>query len=175
MLLIANLPVKVAHLIITLVLCWCILAMPLKCKTELMRMPVKQKKIYAKELGIDLALGQETEYFKWFLACLLFGKPVQQEVAKRAYLELVQEGITSPEAILKAGWDKLVEVLDRGHYVRYDFSTATKLLDVSKALKERYGTFGALLKESRTVDEFPHDYGSSRAWGRRRWKSFCVI
>lgn len=116
-------------------------------------MPVKQKKIYARELGINLSSGREDEYFKWFLACLLFGKPIQQEVAKRAYLELVQEGITSPEAILKAGWDKLVEILDRGHYVRYDFSTATKLLDVSKALKEKYGTFGALLKQSRTVDE----------------------
>ena len=112
-----------------------------------------QKKIYAKELGVDLASGRETEYFKWFLACLLFGKPIQQEVAKRAYEELVKEGITSPEAILKAGWDKLVEVLDRGHYVRFDYSTATKLLDVSSAIKEKYGTFGALLKESKTVDE----------------------
>ena len=112
-----------------------------------------QKKIYAKELGIDLESGRETEYFKWFLACLLFGKPVQQEVAKRAYLELVKEDIVTPEAILKAGWDKLVEVLDRGHYVRYDFSTATKLLDVSKALKEKYGTFGSLLRESKTVEE----------------------
>ncbi|KAK9349744.1 hypothetical protein V1523DRAFT_421960 [Lipomyces doorenjongii] len=111
------------------------------------------KKIYAKELGIDLEGGNETEYFKWFLASMLFGKPVQQEVAKRAYLELVQDGITSPEAILKAGWDKLVEVLDRGHYVRYDFSTATKLLEVSSALKEEYNSFGALLKQSNTVDE----------------------
>ena len=114
---------------------------------------MSEKKIYAKELDIDLASGRESEYFKWFLACLLFGKPIQQEVAKRAYLELVQEGITSPEAILKAGWDKLVEVLDRGHYVRYDFSTATKLLDVSAAIKEKYGTFGAFLKHSKTIDE----------------------
>ncbi|KAK9384512.1 hypothetical protein V1515DRAFT_611276 [Lipomyces mesembrius] len=111
------------------------------------------KKIYAKELGIDLEAGIETEYFKWFLASMLFGKPVQQEVAKRAYLELVQDSITSPEAILKAGWDKLVEVLDRGHYVRYDFSTATKLLEVSSALKEECNTFGALLNQSNTVDE----------------------
>lgn len=114
---------------------------------------MNQKNIYAKELGIDLSSGRETEYFKWFLACLLFGKPVQQEVAKRAYLELVQDGIVSPEAILKAGWDKLVEVLDRGHYVRYDFSTATKLLDVSKALKEKYGTLTALLKQCKTIEE----------------------
>ncbi len=113
---------------------------------------MQQKNIYAKELDIDLASGRETEYFKWFLACLLFGKPVQQEVAKRAYLELVKEDIVSPEAILKAGWDKLVEVLDRGHYVRYDFSTATKLLDVAKALKEKYGTFAALLQQSETIE-----------------------
>src|ERR1700694_5450971 len=114
---------------------------------------MEQKKIDAKELGIDLASKQETEYFKWFLASLLFGKPIQQEVAKRTYFEFVKEGLVTPEAIRQAGWDKLVEVLDRGHYVRYDFSTATKLLDVSKALKEKYGTLGALLKQSETLEE----------------------
>ena len=114
---------------------------------------MEQKKITAQELGIDLSSKQETEYFKWFLACLLFGKPIQQEVAKRTYFEFVKEGLTSPEAILQAGWDKLVEVLDRGHYVRYDFSTATKLLDVSKTLRETYGTLTDLLKQSQSIDE----------------------
>ena len=114
---------------------------------------MEQKKIYAKELGIDLSSKQETEYFKWFLASLLFGKPIQQEVAKRTYFEFVNNGLTSPDAILQAGWDKLVEVLDHGHYVRYDFSTATKLLDVSKTLKEKYGTLTDLLKQSHSIDE----------------------
>jgi endonuclease III len=113
----------------------------------------QQKKIYAKELGIDLSSKQETEYFKWFLASLLFGKPIQQEVAKRTYFEFMNNGLTSPDAIMQAGWDKLVEVLDRGHYVRYDFSTATKLLDVSKTLKEKYGTLTDLLKQSHSIDE----------------------
>ena len=114
---------------------------------------MQQKKIYAQELGINLSSKQETEYFKWLLACLLFGKPIQQEVAKRAYGEFVKEGLTTPDAIIYAGWDKLVEVLDRGHYVRYDFSTATKLLDVSKALKEKYGSLTNLLEHSRSIDE----------------------
>ncbi len=114
---------------------------------------MEQKKIYAKELGIDLSSKQETEYFKWFLASLLFGKPIQQEVAKRTYFEFVNNGLTSPDAIIQAGWDKLVEVLDHGHYVRYDFSTATKLLDVSKTLKEKYGTLTDLLKQSHSIDE----------------------
>ena len=114
---------------------------------------MQEKKIYAHELGIDLSTKQETEYFKWFLACLLFGKPIQQEVAKRTYIEFVREGLITPESILQAGWDKLVEVLDRGHYVRYDFSTATKLLDVSKTLKEQYGTLTDLMQQSQSIDE----------------------
>jgi endonuclease III len=114
---------------------------------------MEQKKIEAHNLGIDLASRQESEYFKWFLACLLFGKPIQQGVARRTYDEFVKEGLTTPETILQAGWDKLVEVLDRGHYVRYDFSTATKLLDVCKALKETYGTITNLLTQAQTLDE----------------------
>jgi endonuclease III len=114
---------------------------------------LEHKKIFAKELGIDLSSKEETAYFKWFLACLLFGKPIQQEVAKQTYFEFVNEGFTTPDAILQAGWDKLVEVLDRGHYVRFDFSTATKLLDASKTLKDKYGTLTELLQKSQTIDE----------------------
>jgi endonuclease III len=114
---------------------------------------MKQKKIYANDLNIDLSSKQEVAYFKWLLACLLFGKPIQQEVAKRTYFEFVNEGLTTPDAIIRAGWDKLVEVLDKGHYVRFDYSTATKLLDVCKTLKEKYGTLTNLLKKSQTIDE----------------------
>jgi len=108
-----------------------------------------KKKIYSKDLGINLKSGREEELFKWFLACLLFGKPIQQEVAKRTYFEFQKEGLLSPEKILEAGWNKLVEILDRGHYVRYDFSTATKLLEISKQLKERYGRIKNLLKSAK--------------------------
>src|SRR5262249_44337896 len=101
---------------------------------------MKKKPIHAAELGITLGRGAEDECFKWFLACLLFGKPIQQQVAKRTYEEFVREKLITPEAILKAGWDKLVEVLDRGHYVRYDFSTASKLLEICRQLKTYYGS-----------------------------------
>jgi hypothetical protein len=108
-----------------------------------------KKKIFSEDLGINLKSGNEKELFKWFLASLLFGKPIQQEVAKRTYFEFEKEKILSPEEILKAGWDKLVEILDRGHYVRYDFSTATKLLEISKELKQRYGSLGNLLRQEK--------------------------
>lgn len=109
----------------------------------------RKKKIYSTGLGIDLKSRRESELFKWFLACLLFGKPIQREVAKRAYFELKKVGIITPKAILKAGWSRLVKVLDRGHYARYDESTATKLLEISRELKSRYGSISALIKAAK--------------------------
>jgi len=107
------------------------------------------EKIYSRNLGIDLESGEEKEVFKWFLACLLFGKPIQQKVAEKTYFEFEKEGLITPSMILEAGWNKLVEVLDKGHYVRYDFSTATKLLAVCKELKEKYGRLTDLLKKAK--------------------------
>jgi endonuclease III len=109
----------------------------------------KQKSIGSKDLNIDLSSRKESEVFRWFLACLLFGKPIQQEVARRTYFIFLEEGLDTPDAIIKAGWDKLVEVLDKGHYVRFDYSTATKLLDVCKALKEKYGNLSNLIAQSK--------------------------
>jgi len=101
--------------------------------------------------------------FKWFLACLLFGKPIQQEIAERAHAQLVAAGIQTPDDVLRAGWDELVRLLDEAHYVHYDFSTATKLLEVCEELKQRYGTLIKLVTQARTaaglsarLQEFEH-------------------
>jgi len=107
----------------------------------------------AKKLRIDLSSRKERELFKWFLACLLFGKPIQQEIAERAYAQLVSAGVETPDEVLRAGWDELVRLLDAAHYVRYDFSTATKLLEVCEELKRRYGTLTKLLRDVKTPRE----------------------
>lgn len=113
----------------------------------------RRRTSYTRQLQINLASRKEKELFKWFLACLLFGKPIQREIAARAYHELVNQGLSSPQAIADAGWDKLVFLLDRAHYARYDFSTATKLLQVCHDLKHRYGTMENLMSEARTPSE----------------------
>jgi len=107
----------------------------------------------AKKLGIDLSSRREGELFKWFLACLLFGKPIQQEIAERAYARLVSAELRNPDAVLGTGWDKLVRLLDEAHYVRYDFSTSTKLLEVCRELKQRYGSMTKLITEAKRGSE----------------------
>jgi endonuclease III len=101
---------------------------------------------YSKELGLDLTKAEDR--FKWFLASVLFAKRISAETAKETYLYFEQEDLTSPDAILEAGWDRLVEVLDSGGYTRYDFSTATNLLGIAKTLKEKYGDLERLHAES---------------------------
>ena len=43
---------------------------------------------------------------------------------------------------------ELVRILDAGGYVRYDFSTATKLINIMSALMERYGSLEELYQQS---------------------------
>ena len=114
---------------------------------------IPERRSYSRKLEINLASRREAELFKWFLACLLFGKPIQTEIAEQAYRELVGAGLTSADAITRAGWDKLVRLLDDAHYVRYDFSTATKLLEVCQELTRRYGTVTKLLSSAHTLSE----------------------
>lgn len=101
---------------------------------------------YSDELNLDLTKPEDR--FKWFLASVLFAKRISAETAKETYLYFEQEELTSPDAILQAGWDRLVEVLDSGGYTRYDFSTATNLLGIAKTLKEKYGSLERLHTES---------------------------
>jgi endonuclease III len=90
-------------------------------------------KPYSKQLGINLEKGDK-EIFKWFLASILFGKRISENIAMKTYKEFEHAKLLTPENISDAGWDKLVEILDAGGYTRYDYSTATKLLDIMKNL-----------------------------------------
>ena len=99
-------------------------------------------KSYSEELGLDLTKPEDR--FKWFLASILFAKRISSDIAKRTFYILMDEDLTSPDKIPEAGWDRLVEILDSGGYVRYDFSTASNLLEIMKNLKEKYGDLEAL-------------------------------
>lgn len=93
---------------------------------------------FSNELGIDLSAGRFPEVFKWFLASVLFGARISESIVKKTFREFVSRNVVTPQAILDTGWDGLVELLDQGGYVRYDFKTATKLLDLCRALTENY-------------------------------------
>ena len=98
-------------------------------------------------MGLDL--NEPEDRFKWFLASVLFAKRISTDIAKRTFGRFVKAELTTPDNILAAGWGKLVEVLDSGGYVRYDFSTASNLLEITKTLKEKYGDLEGLYNISK--------------------------
>lgn len=113
----------------------------LGAEEKLSRLPT-----YSGELGLDLSKPEDR--FKWFLASLLFAKRISAQIAKKTYRRFEEEGLTTPVKILAAGWDRLVEVLDSGGYVRYDFSTASNLSRIMKELKEKYGDLEELHRQA---------------------------
>ncbi len=99
---------------------------------------------FSTELGIDLAAGDSGEIFKWFLASKLFAARIGTNIAIKTYREFEKENVLTPKKILSTGWDGLVRILDAEGYVRYDFSTATKLLEIMQDLMAEY--HGDLIK-----------------------------
>jgi hypothetical protein len=101
---------------------------------------------YSEDLKIDVS--QPSGRFQWFLASILFGARISEKIACKTYRVFHEECLDSPEKILSAGWDRLVRILDAGGYVRYDFSTATKLINIMSTLLERYGSLEELYQQS---------------------------
>ncbi|CAG1022691.1 hypothetical protein MTYM_01912 [Methylococcales bacterium] len=109
---------------------------------------------FSKELGIDLSKGDSHEIFKWFLASKLFGARIGTNIAIKTYREFERCGVLSPERIRETGWDGLVRILDDGGYVRYDFSTATKLLAIMEDLERDYdGDLNRLYEKADDEDD----------------------
>ena len=92
---------------------------------------------YSQELGLDLTA--KPNRFKWFIASMLYAKRISSKIAGETFRRFLAEGLTDPHSIARAGWDRVVEVLDSGGYVRYDFSTATNILESVRLLLEKYG------------------------------------
>ncbi len=112
---------------------------------------ISQLSTYSEELGLDLTIPEDR--FKWFLAAILFAKRITANIAKRTYRRFEEEELNTPDRILAAGWDRLVQVLDSGGYVRYDFSTATNLLRITEEIKEKYKDIEGLYRESANSED----------------------
>ncbi|NIA23725.1 MAG: hypothetical protein GWP03_06185 [Proteobacteria bacterium] len=108
----------------------------MKIEENILQLEVYVGGLYREELGIFLI--DRGDYFKWFLASVLFGARIPENCAKRAYLGLREEGITNHEAILKTDYDEIVGILDQNAYARYDFKTADKMKEMATNIMEDY-------------------------------------
>lgn len=95
--------------------------------------------LYSEELGIDLSAQTDEQYFRWFLASLLFGARISETIARRTYEAFRRHRLMTPRRILAAGWDYLVNpIMREGGYVRYDFSKSEQILRDCQNLIDEY-------------------------------------
>lgn len=93
---------------------------------------------YAEEAGIRLK-NQPMPLFQLLTLCMLASKPIDATIAMQAARELFRAGLRTPQSVLEADRADMISAFGRAHYVRYDESSATRLVDIAAAVRDDYG------------------------------------
>jgi endonuclease III len=118
-------------------------------------MPRKQPPSHtAEEFDLDV-LTSDTDMFRWFLLCYLFGKPIRAETAVETWRLFIAKKFDTPVAIVSTSEHELVSLLHRGGYTRYQHVTARGLQLCMERLVRLYdGSLLLMLDSSADEEEF---------------------
>ena len=114
----------------------------------------KRQDHHAEDFDLDVLSG-DTDMFRWFLLCYLFGKPIQSGVAVTTWKLFIEKKLDTPWAILEIPERKLVGVLHQGGYTRYQHVTAHGLKAcMERLIREYEGSLYLMLESSQDEEEF---------------------
>ena len=118
-------------------------------------MPRKVRQSHtAAEFDLDVLSG-DTDLFRWFLLCYLFGKPIQSGVAVNTWRLFVEKKLDTPWAIDQLSEHQLSVLLRQGGYARYEHVTAHGLkVCMERLIREYEGSLYFMLESSLDEDEF---------------------
>ncbi len=92
---------------------------------------------FAEEAGITLK-DQPAALFKLLVLANLLSARISSEIAVSAARELFEAGGGTARGMARMSWQERVDALGRGHYVRYDESTASRLGDTADLVQDKY-------------------------------------
>jgi endonuclease III len=108
----------------------------------------------ASDFDLDV-LASDTDIFRWFLLCYLFGKPIRSEAAVATWQLFIDKKLDTPWALVDASERQLVGVLRSGGYTRYQHVTARGLKAcMERLIREYEGSLLLMLESSLNEDEF---------------------
>ena len=93
---------------------------------------------YARDAGIAVK-DTPQPLFQLLVLSMLASKPISAQIAVSAARELFAAGWRSPDAVLEANRGDVIKAFGRAHYVRYDESSATRLVSIAEHVKHKYG------------------------------------
>lgn len=112
---------------------------------------------YAEQAGIRL-VDKPSPLYELLVLTNLLSARITADVAVGAARVLFASGYRTPQNMRKASWQDRVDALDRGHYKRYDESTATTLGQVADQLIKRWhGDLRRLRDEAGSDPQRIHD------------------
>ena len=92
---------------------------------------------YAAEAGVRIS-DKPMPLFQLLVLCMLASKPIGATIAMRAGHELFTDGLRTPKAVLDADRRTMIDAFGRAHYVRYDESSATRLIEIAQRVLDEY-------------------------------------
>ncbi|QFG21024.1 endonuclease [Actinomadura sp. WMMB 499] len=92
---------------------------------------------FSDEAGFELK-DTPSALFKLLVLANLLSARISAGIALSAARELFAAGGGTPRGMAKLTWQERVDALGRGHYVRYDESTATRLGDTAALVQDKY-------------------------------------
>jgi endonuclease III len=104
---------------------------------------------YAEDAGIRLA-DKPAPLWQLLVLSNLVSTRIKADIAVHAARELFAAGGGTPHGMAQLTWQERVDALGRGHYKRYDESTATRLGECADLIRERY--HGDLRNLARAAD-----------------------
>ena len=116
-------------------------------------MATNERKMTPADFGIDLGSGDPAQLYRWFLASLLFGKRIQQDIAARTWHVLIDNGLTSPESFASISRERLMELLTEGGYVHYRWKEDDELHAVMAGIIKKYGSLEKMVRGAGSAGE----------------------
>lgn len=106
-------------------------------------------KTYADEAGITLK-DTPMPLFQLLVLCMLASKPIDAGIAVEAARELFHAGLRTPDAVLDAERQTMIDAFGRASYARYDESSATRLVEMAQLVRDDFD--GDLRKLAEAAD-----------------------
>lgn len=108
-------------------------------------------KTYAAEAGIRLS-DTPAPLYRLLVLSVLLSTRIKADIAVAAARELFSAGFGTAKRMRDSTWQQRVDALGRGHYVRYDESTATALGEGAQLLLDEYSGDLRRLRERASGD-----------------------
>lgn len=106
-------------------------------KTSLAELLREHGQTFAAEAGIRLR-DKPAALYQVLVLVTLLSKPIGAQLAVAGTRELFAAGYRTPHRMRAASWQDRVDALTRGHYRRFDESTATRLDEQAGWLLDTY-------------------------------------